>query len=227
MVLGEVEVERRVLDGRQEDVREVLPLRHPPLERASAEHPAPEHGVDGARRDRLDELGEDRGVVLVVRVDHDADVRAARERRRVAGLLVPAVAEVPVVDDDVDPRDRARGLDGPVVRGVVHEDDVVDPLLRDLVERLVERLLRVVRRHDDGDALSVDRHGRILNDFRGRRRRGRRGSAGRCGRRASGPPFASRERGQERDGRSGRPTRGRGRRTSRPGRPGDRPAAAA
>ena len=134
VVLGEVEVERRVLDGRQEDVREVLPLRHAALDRAAAEHPAPEHRVDLPVGDRLDQVVEDRRVVLVVGVDHDDDVGPAREGGRVAGLLVPAVAPVLRVDDDLEPRDRPGERHGPVPRGVVDEEDVVDPLLRDLLE---------------------------------------------------------------------------------------------
>ena len=88
VVLGEVEVERRVLDGGQEDVREVLPLRHPALERAPPEHPAAEHRIFLSARDRADELGEDGRVVLVIGVHHDADVRAAlraRSRSRSSG----------------------------------------------------------------------------------------------------------------------------------------------
>ena len=109
VVLGEVEIERGVLDGGEEDVREVLPLRHAALERAPAEHAAAEHRVLVAARDRADEVGQDGRVVLVVRVHHDADVGAARERRRVAGLLVAAVAAVLRVRHDVDSREaRAR-----------------------------------------------------------------------------------------------------------------------
>ena len=155
MVLGEVEVERRVLDGREEDVREVLPLRHAALEGAAAEHPAPEHRVDLPLGDRLDQVVEDRRVVLVVGVDHDDDVGPARERRRVAGLLVPAVSPVLRVDDDLEPLDRPGERHGPVAGGVVDEEDVVDALLRDLLEAPEQGLLGVVGGHDDRDPLPM------------------------------------------------------------------------
>src|SRR5262249_40234013 len=52
--------------------------------------------------------------------------------------------------DDVD-RQPPGQLDGVVAGGVVDEQDLVDPLLRDRFDRVLERLRGVVRRHDDDD----------------------------------------------------------------------------
>ena len=95
-------------------------------------------------------MRDDRRVVLVVGVDHDDDVRAALEGRPVAGLLVAAVAAVLRVHDDVDAQ-LPRDLDRAVARAVVDEDDVVHVRLRHVGVRPLERLLGVVRGHDDGD----------------------------------------------------------------------------
>ena len=84
-------------------------------------------------------------------MDHDDDVRAALERRAVAGLLVAAVAAVLRVDHDVD-AERPRDLHRAVPRAVVHEDDVVHVRLRHVGVGALERLLGVVRGHHDRDA---------------------------------------------------------------------------
>ena len=101
--------------------------------------------------ERVEQVGNDPRVVLVVGMDHHDDVGAPLERRPVARLLVCPVAPVARVDDDVDP-ETARDLDRPVPGRVVHEDDVVHEVLRDVVVRLLEGPLRVVSGHDDGDA---------------------------------------------------------------------------
>ena len=100
------------------------------------------------------------GIVLVVGMDHDHDVRAELQGLGVAGLLVAAVAPVLFVDEDAE-AELPGQLDGPVPAGVVDEDDLVHPLARDVVEGALQRLLGVVGRHDDDDFLRTF-HGAFL-----------------------------------------------------------------
>ena len=104
-----------------------------------------------AGEDRGDQLRDPRGVVLVVGVEHDDHVGAPLERPVVARLLVAAVAQVLAVDDDLE-AEPLRDLDGLVPRHVVHEDHVVDEVVRDVRVRALERPGGVVRGHDDDDA---------------------------------------------------------------------------
>ena len=150
MVLGQIDQESRVLDRRQENVAEVLPLRHPALDRPAPEHPAPEDRVAAPLEEGLDQVWYDRRIVLVVGMDHHHDIRAALEGRPVAGLLVSAVSAVPLVPDDVQ-AEATRFLDRVVARGVVHQDHVVHGFSRNVRERARQGLLRVVGRHDHGD----------------------------------------------------------------------------
>ena len=75
----------------------------PPLRAPTAEDARAEHAVEVAARDHRRHRGDEPRRVLVVRMDHHDDVRAALERLGVAGLLVPAVAAVLRVDDVVQP----------------------------------------------------------------------------------------------------------------------------
>jgi len=149
VVLRQVDQERRVFDCRQEDVAEVLPFRHPSLKRLSSQHPAPEDGVALSAKEWIDQVRNHGRVVLVIRVNHHDNLGASLESRAIAGLLVRPVAEVGRVHDDVKP-EAVRLLDRPIARGVIDENDVVDAPLRDIRVRPLERLFRVVGRHDDG-----------------------------------------------------------------------------
>ena len=106
--------------------------------------------------DHRGQRGDELGRVLVIRVDHDDDVRAGLERKAVAGFLVAAVAGVFLVDMDADAGELGRDLHGVVVAAVVHEDDFVhDALLVDFVHGLRDGFGRVVGGHDDDDFLAV------------------------------------------------------------------------
>ena len=148
-----------VLGAGEEAVGRALPPRHAALARAAGvEEARAEHDVGAAGDDRLDELGDDPRLVLAVGVEHHDDVGVALERLEVARLLVAAVADVVRVPDDVQ-RQLARELDGVVGRGVVDEDDLVDPRLGDAVDGRLERLGGVARGHHD-DHLGVALAGR-------------------------------------------------------------------
>jgi hypothetical protein len=121
----------------------------------------------GAGSDRGDEGRDARGVVLVVRVEHDHDLGAGLERRVVAGLLVATVAPVLGVDDHVEP-ELAGDVHGLVRGDIVHEDDPVDQVVRDIGVRTLERPRGVVGRHDDHD-VGAGRLGRLRHGGKGTR----------------------------------------------------------
>ncbi|MEJ7697013.1 MAG: hypothetical protein WKF78_10460 [Candidatus Limnocylindrales bacterium] len=123
--------------------------RHAPGEWVAKE-PAAEHEVVGARGDRLDQGRDARGVVLVVGMEHDHDVRPGREGRVVAGLLVAAVALVLGMDDDVK-AELPGDVHGLVARHVIDEDDLADEVVGDVGVRSFQRPRRVVGGHDDDD----------------------------------------------------------------------------
>jgi hypothetical protein len=151
MELGEPEPERLVLDAREEAVGEVLPPGHPLLDgRTAALEPRAEHKVGLPLHDGLDDLRHQGRVVLIVRMDHDHDVGAGPERLRVTGLLVGAVAVVLVVDEDLEPQ-LPRDLERLVGGAVVHQDDQVDRVLRQLLVGEAQGPAGVVGRHDHDD----------------------------------------------------------------------------
>ena len=92
-------------------------------------------------------------------MDHHHDVSVhLLHRRAVAGLLIAAVAAVLRMDDDAH-RQLPRQLDRAIARAVVDQQDLVDPILRDVVERRLQGPLGVVCRQDGDDFLLVQRHG--------------------------------------------------------------------
>ena len=109
-----------------------------------------QHHVGLAAEDRLDDLRDEPRVVLIVGVDHDDDVGSGSERFRVAGLLVGAVAVIPVVDEDLQP-ELPGDLERRVGRAVVHEDHHADGVLGQLLVRHPKGAARVVRGHDHDD----------------------------------------------------------------------------
>ena len=97
-----------VLDRGQDAVGDPLVERHARRPgRARLGHARAEHQVGLAAPDRLDQLRDQRRLVLAVGVQHHHDVRPALERLEVAGLLVAAVADVVGVPDHVTPSPRA------------------------------------------------------------------------------------------------------------------------
>ena len=164
-----------VLDRGQEAVGDELVERHPAPERRTGLGEArAEDQVGTALDDRRDHPRDDFGLVLAVGVEHDHDVSPALERLQITGLLVPAVADVVRVPDEVE-RQRPGHVDRLVGRLVVNEDDLVDPLGRDPVHRRDQCPGRVSRRHDHEDPRL--RAGR----FRIAISRGRGRSVGHCG----------------------------------------------
>ena len=158
MKLGQLEAEGEVLHAGEETVGDVLPPRHALLDhRPSALEPRAEHEVRVRAQDRLDDLRDQRGVVLVIRVDHHHDIAARPERLGVAGLLVGAVAVVPVVDEDLQAQ-LARDLERGVRGSVVHEDHEVHRVLGQFLIRHAEGPPRIVGGHDHDD-LGGGRHG--------------------------------------------------------------------
>ena len=94
----------------------------------------------------------------MVGMDHDHDVAAhLGHRSLIAGLLIPAVAAVALVHDHAD-RQRPGQLHGAIARTVVDEQDLVDPVLGDVVEGRLERLFRVVGGKDGDHFLLAVRH---------------------------------------------------------------------
>ncbi len=182
--LRQMGAEDAVLDRGQEPVRHVLVERHPALSGHSRlRQPGAQHHVGLAVEDRLDQPRDQGRLVLAVRVQHDHDLGIALQGLQVARLLVPAVADVVRVPDQVD-RQAARQLDRVVGRLVVHQDDLVHDLTRDRVDRPLERERRVAGRHHDDDLRLPLRGGR----WRGPRRARGRPLRGRQSSRAEGYP---------------------------------------
>src|SRR5438105_1260470 len=150
VVFGQAQPERTILDPREEPVGDEFPPRHALRERRAALEPRAEDDVRLAARDRLDDLWDERGVVLIVGVDHDDDVGAGAQRLRVARLPIGAVAVVAVVHEDLEP-ELPRDFERRVGRAVVHEDHEVDRVLRQLLVGHAQRPAGVVRRHHDDD----------------------------------------------------------------------------
>jgi hypothetical protein len=122
----------------------------------AAQHPATEHSVAGAGEERLDEVGNRPRIVLMIGMDHHADVGAARERLAIAGLLVAAVAAAGRMDQRVE-AEPPRHVDRPVTAGVVDQHHVVDPARRQIAHGPLEGAIGVERRHDHADPLRPGR----------------------------------------------------------------------
>ena len=73
----------------------------------------------------------------------------------VAGLLVRAVSLVGLVNQ-IAHAELRRNRHRLVAAGIVDEQDVVDDVARNLGVGLPQRACRVVRGHDDDDALAVE-----------------------------------------------------------------------
>ena len=110
------------------------------------------HAVGDDRGHRRNQLGR----VLIIRVDHDDDVRARFEREAITGLLVAAVAGVFLMHMHAHAEQRRRHLHRVVAAAVIHQDDFVhDALLEDFVHGLGDSFGRVVSGHDHDDFFSV------------------------------------------------------------------------
>ncbi len=94
--------------------------------------------------------GSSVGIVLIIRVHHHHDVGAGPERFAVAGLLIRAVAVVAVVNEQLQPH-VARDLGGFIGAAVIHQNDQVHHLVRQIGVGHVQRFGGIVGRHDDHD----------------------------------------------------------------------------
>jgi len=153
MVFRELVAKEQVLHEGEGAVRHVLPRRHPPLHRPSPEDAGAKHAVEVTTRDHRRHGRKEARRVLVVRVEHDHDVRASGQRLAVAGLLVAAIPAVLRVHHVVHAK-LPRHVDGAIHAGVVYQHDVVGDGAIDLGSGLPERRLRVVGGHDHIDALA-------------------------------------------------------------------------
>jgi hypothetical protein len=88
-------------------------------------------------------------------VDHDDDVGAEFESGGVTAFLIAPIAHISFVADGVQTQPGGE-LGSVILRVVIDENDVVDDLAIDLVDRLGEGSGRVVGRHDDDDPLTQD-----------------------------------------------------------------------
>ena len=80
-----------VLEPRQEAVGHVFPPRHALLHGIGAQQARAEHDIGLAALDRVEDLGQQSRVVLIVRVDHHHDIGAGPKRFTVTGLLIGPV----------------------------------------------------------------------------------------------------------------------------------------
>ncbi len=167
--LAEVEPGQAVLEGGEHPVAEVLVRRHAAAPRRTLlEHPRAEHRVGGTRAQRLDDVLDALRGVLPVTVQQDHDVQPVLHRPGIAGLLVAAVAEVPLVPDDRErqgrlARERQADVVGVVGARVVADQDALHAVgegLREPRQGAGERRARVVGDHEDADARSVVRRWR-------------------------------------------------------------------
>ena len=94
-------------------------------------------------------------------MEHDHDVRSSRQGSRVAGLLVSSIPAVLGVHD-VRQTQTLGNSNRPIARCVIDQDELINHARRDVGHRPLERLLRVIGRHDHDHALAVD-HGVILS----------------------------------------------------------------
>src|ERR1700730_18113163 len=103
VVLGYMQPEHAVLGCRKEAIADALPPRHAGLRRVYAQPPGAEHDVSLAVLDDPTKIRNDRRVVLTVRVQHDHDVGSHLQGLAIAGLLIPAVPEIALMANHIQP----------------------------------------------------------------------------------------------------------------------------
>ena len=110
----------------------------PPARAPPHEDPRTQRDVVFAVRYHRCERRDETRRVLVIRMDHHDDVRAEMQRRAIAGLLIAAVADVPLVGHD-ERSEPSGERDGLVGAGIVDHHDGIDDVLG--------QFLRTVRRN--------------------------------------------------------------------------------
>ena len=100
VAVSQIRTEDHVFGNRECAIGQVFPEWHAALKRPPVEDPATHHHVGPAGENRLDKLGNELRIVLVVGVKHDDHLGALLEGFDVAGFLVPAVAPVLDVNDN-------------------------------------------------------------------------------------------------------------------------------
>src|SRR5262249_9541014 len=106
---------------------------------------------------RLNDLGEERRVVLIIGVDHHDDVGAGAKGFAVAGFLIGAVAVVAIVNEQFQSK-LAGDLGGLIGAAVVHQDDQVDHIAGQVRIGHVEGFGGVIGRHHHHDFGFVQTH---------------------------------------------------------------------
>src|SRR5277367_4091570 len=102
VVFRELDSEEEVLEGRKKTVGDVFVARHATFESSAADDAGAKYDVVDSAGDHIGHGGDEGGIVLVVRMDHDDDVGASGEGFTVAGLLIASVAVVRVVDEGLN-----------------------------------------------------------------------------------------------------------------------------
>ena len=148
MVLGEVQAENAIFRRRQKAVTEPLPPGHTGLGRVEAQPARAQDDVPFSAFDDTAQVGDDRRIVLTVRVQHDDDVGAHGQSLLVASLLVAAVAEVAAMANHVETQ-RSGDAYGCIGACIVDKEDAVGVALGDVADDLDESLCRAIGGQDD------------------------------------------------------------------------------
>ena len=157
VIFRELCTEHLVFECREKAVCDVLPHRHSSFERMSSQDAGAEddivrsfdeHGTHGADEARI---------VLVIRVEHDDDIRSVREGGVVAGFLVAAVSAILRMDDGRDP-ELPRDLRRLVPAAVINQDHLIYDVMGNVAEGILQRFLCIVGGHDHDD-FSLLKHG--------------------------------------------------------------------
>ena len=94
-------------------------------------------------------------IILIVRMHHDYNVRPSRQGQAIAAFLIapiPQIAVMPVHKEAQLPS----LLHGLIGAAIIHHDDVVHDLAVQSLNRLFQRLRRIVRGHDHRNFLRMN-----------------------------------------------------------------------
>src|SRR4029077_2180578 len=154
VVFRELHSQEKILKRGEHAVGYVFVKRHTAAQRGATDNARAQHNVIYAVRNHAGEGGDQQRRVRIIRVQHDDDIGARGQGFAVAGLLVTAIAVVAVVLENVQAQ-LVRKVNG-AVRAVVIDQDADVHQFRHFSHRSRNRLLRVVGRHHDRDAFTVN-----------------------------------------------------------------------